>query len=287
MKVITNLNNQEIIDYGVKSINAMSQWSETQGENINVAILDTGIDYTHKDLIERVKGGANFTTNNIVDYMDKNGHGTFVSGIIGASKNGSGVIGVAPRANLYAVKVLNDEGRGNPLWIKDGILWSIQNSIQIISMSLGYDKESSEAYEAIKEAYKKGIIMISATGNDPTRNFVDFPARYPEVIGVTAIDQYEQVGNFCNRDGGCNIELAAPGIDIISTYLNNTYAVASGTSFACPHITGAITLLQAKAFRRYGRFLTLNEIKLLLEMNTKDLGVKGKDNLYGYGLFHF
>lgn len=287
MKVINNLKDQEIIDYGVKSINAMSQWAETQGENINIAVLDTGIDYTHKDLIERVKGGANFTTTNILDYMDRNGHGTFCSGIISATKNGSGIIGVAPRANLYAVKVLNDEGKGNPLWIKDGILWSVNNGIQIISMSLGYDKDSPETYAAVKEAYKKGIIMVAATGNDPTQYFVDYPARYHEVIGVTAIDQYERVGGFCNRDNGCNIEIAAPGVDIISTYLSNTYAIASGTSFAGPHITGAIALLQAKAFKRYNRFLTLNEVKLLLEMNTKDLGVRGKDNQYGYGLFHF
>lgn len=249
--------------------------------------MNKQVDYTHKDLINRVKGGANFTTNNIVDYIDRNGHGTFVAGIIGASKNGSGIIGVAPNTNLYAVKVLNDDGKGNPLWIKNGILWSIQNSIQVISMSLGYEKESLETYEAIKEAHRKGIIMISATGNNPTSQFIDFPARYPEVIGVTAIDQYEQVGTFCNQDSGCNIELAAPGIDIISTYLNNTYAIASGTSFACPHITGAIILLQAKAFRRYARFLTLSEIKLLLEMNTKDLGFRGKNNIYGYGLFQF
>lgn len=287
MNIINNLRNQEIIDYGVKSINAMSQWSETQGENINIAILDTGIDYTHKDLTERVKGGANFTTDNILDYMDKNGHGTFVAGIIGATKNGSGIIGVAPKANLYAVKILNDQGKGNPLWIKNGINWSVNNGIQIISMSLGYDKDSPETYEAVKEAYKKGIIMVAATGNDPTKSLIDFPARYPEVIGVTAIDQYEQVGGFCNRDTGCNIELAAPGIDIMSTYLNNTYAINSGTSFACPHITGAVALLQGKALRRYGRYLTLNEIKLLLEMNTKDLGFMGKDNQYGYGLFHF
>jgi len=287
MNIINNLNNQEIIDYGVKSINAMSQWSETQGENINIAILDTGIDYTHKDLIDRVKGGANFTSPDILNYMDRNGHGTFVAGIISATKNGSGIIGVAPKANLYAVKVLNDQGKGNPLWIEDGINWSVNNGIQIISMSLGYDRESPETYEAIKSAYHKGVIMVAATGNDPTKSLIDYPARYDEVIGVTAIDQFEQVGRFCNRDNGLDIELAAPGVDVISTYLNNTYAIASGTSFACPHITGAIALLQAKAFRRYSRFLTLHEIKLLLEMNTKDLGTRGKDNQYGFGLFHF
>lgn len=283
-QIINNID-KEIIDYGIKMLDVISQWQDTKGEGINVAVLDTGIDYNHYDLVNRVKGGFNFTTANPGDYIDRNGHGTFCAGIIGATDNEKGTIGVAPEANIYAVKVLNDQGKGDLNWLADGIEWSIANNIHIISMSLGFQSDFIRIKEAVQKAYKAGIIMVAAAGNDASRTQVDFPARYPEVIGVTAIDANQKLGSFCTT--GTDIEFSAPGVDVISTYLNNQFAVMSGTSMATPHISGAIALLQAKAKKIYNRFLTFEEIRLILDMNTKDLGIKGKDIQYGYGVFKF
>lgn len=275
----------ETMDYGVRLINAVSEWSDSKGEGINVAILDTGIDYTHVDLKDRVKGGVNFTSDDRTDYMDRCGHGTFCAGIVAASENGQGLIGVAPQCNLYAVKVLGDKGQGSLQWLAQGIEWCIENKIHIISMSLGFPESTPEVYQAIVDAYNARIIMIAAVGNDNKETEVEYPARYQEVIGVTAIDNCERLGSFCTT--GSKIEVAAPGVNVTSTYLHNLYASGSGTSFAAPHITGAIALIQAGSEKHFGQKLSFNEVKVFLEIHVEDLGVKGKDNQFGYGLFHF
>lgn len=287
LEVFDTISSSEIIDYGVKLIEAEKQWKETKGSGINVAILDTGIDYNHIDLKDRVKGGINFTTPDKNDYMDRQGHGTHCAGIVAASINNYGIIGVAPEANLYAVKVLNDQGMGSLNWMIKGIEWCIENNIHVISMSLGSNVPNSSLHNVIKKAYKKGIIMIAAAGNDANGmvDTVDYPAKYPEVIAVAAIDPNEQLGKFSSR--GTDVEVAAAGVEVISTYLNNSYAKLSGTSMACPHIAGAVAILLAKGLNRYNRLLKPEEIRFLLQMCSIDLGAKGKDNGYGFGLFSF
>lgn len=275
----------ETYDFGIKLLNATSKWSKTKGEGINVAILDSGIDCTHEDLRERVKGGINFTTENKNDYMDRLGHGTFCAGIIAASENRKGIIGVAPLVNIYSVKVLNDRGEGKPSWIQQGIEWCIENNIDIINMSLGYVQEHEGIKQAIKNAHKNKIIMVAAVGNNNNEVEVEFPARYPEVIGVTAIDISEHLGDFCTT--GTNVDYSAAGVNVLSTSLRNTYARASGTSFAAPHITGAIALIQSESIKVLGQKLSLYEVKTMMDMQVEDLGGLGKDNQYGYGLFHF
>jgi subtilisin len=284
MQIVQNIPN-ETMDYGIRLINACEEWNETRGEGINIAILDTGIDYTHVDLKDCVKGGVNFTTEDRSDYMDRCGHGTFCSGIIAAAENGTGLIGIAPNSNLYAVKVLNDKGQGSINWLIQGVNWCIENNIDIISMSLGFTQDTPEMRNIISKAYDKGIIMIAAVGNDNRETEVEYPARYPEVIGVTAVDNCDELGNFCTT--GSKVEVSAPGVNITSTYLNNLYAIGSGTSFAAPHITGAIALIQSGSLKHFKQKLNFIEVKAFLDMHVQDLGEPGKDNKYGYGLFHF
>jgi subtilisin len=279
---------RDSIQYGVRMIGAQSQWKETKGANINIAVVDTGIDFNHPDLKDRVKGGVNFTTNNQSDYMDINGHGTHCAGVIAASMNSLGVVGVAPESHLYAVKVLSDEGKGSVDWFIKAIDWCIQNDIHIMSMSLGTNQDSPNMYDAIKRAYNKGIVIVCAVGNDSqgdTVNTVDYPAKYKETISVAAIDVGQKIGSFSSR--GAEVEVSAAGVDVFSTYPNKKYAKLSGTSMATPHIAGAVALMQSKAKNRYGKFLTTEEVRLLLQMNSKDLGISGKDNLFGYGAFSF
>lgn len=277
--------NREIIDYGIKLIAPLKQWNTTCGENINVAVLDTGIDYTHEDLKANVKGGINFTSSNREDYIDRAGHGTFCAGIIGAAANGVGIIGVAPKVNLYAVKVLNDKSQGTLNWLLNGIDWCIHNNIDIINMSLGFDKDYPKLHEAVVRAYNNDIVMLAAVGNNKLEPDAEFPARYEEVIGITAIDSMKHIAKFNTL--GSKVEVAAPGVNITSTYLNNQYAIGSGTSFAVPHIAGAIALIQSNTLKLNGKKMKNVEIRQFIKDKCEDLGIKGRDRIYGYGMFKF
>jgi subtilisin len=275
----------EIIDYGVKLINPIKQWDISKGNNINIAVLDTGIDYNHEDLKDNVKGGINFTTTDANDYIDRAGHGTFCAGIIAAEENGQGIIGVAPNANLYAVKILNDQGQGTLTWLIHGIDWCLTHNIDIISMSLGFERDSEQMHAVICEAYKRGIIMVAAVGNNNTETEAEYPARYDEVIGVTAIDSAEHLASFDTV--GSKVEISAPGVNITSTYPGNLYAIGSGTSFAVPHISGAIALIQAGALAKTGKKLSCDEVRKFIDSNVIDLGTPGRDVNFGFGLFKF
>lgn len=287
LEVVSIQNVGQTVDYGVKLIQAEKEWKETMGAGINVAIMDTGIDFNHPDLKDRVKGGINLTTSNRADYMDRQGHGTHCAGVVAASHNNLGVVGVAPEVNLYAVKVLADSGQGALEWMIAGIDWCIANNIHVISMSLGSNGTHPAVHEAIKRAYAKGIILVAAAGNDGTGSgdTVDFPARYPEVIAVGAVDPREAHGSFSST--GADVEISAAGVEVLSTYLRNGYARLSGTSMACPHISGAVALLLAKGQKRFGRLLSPQEVRLLLQMYSEDLGYNGKDETFGYGVFSF
>jgi subtilisin family serine protease len=202
--------------------------------------------------------------------------------------NNVGIVGVAPETNIYAVKILSDEGKGESKWMIDGIEWCINNNINIMSMSLGTNVDNPQIKEAVKKAYDKGIIMLCAAGNDSqgdSVNTVDYPAKYVETISVAAIDTNQNIGGFSSR--GTEVEVSAAGVEVFSTYPNGRYAKLSGTSMATPHIAGAVALIQSKAMSRYGRFLTTEEVRLLLQMNSKDLGIKGRDKSFGYGAFSF
>lgn len=278
----------DTVGYGVKMIHAQKEWKETKGAGINIAILDTGIDFNHQDLKDRVKGGINFTSNDKNDYMDRKGHGTHCAGIIAASLNNEGIVGVAPEANLFAVKILGDDGAGSLDWIIKGIEWCINNDIHIISMSLGTNYHHDSLYAAIKKAYDKNIIMVAAAGNDGDggkTQTIDYPGFYEEVIAVSAVDSNEIIGGFSST--GSNVMISAAGVDVISTYPGNQYAKLSGTSMACPHISGAIALMLAKSKIRLGRMLTNQEVLLMIKMLADDSKGKGKNDSYGFGIFTF
>ncbi|MHC4310790.1 MAG: S8 family peptidase, partial [Planctomycetota bacterium] len=195
-----------------------------------MAVLDTGIDYKHPDLDDNCYGGVN-VINPRKDYRDDNGHGTHVAGIIAAEDNDIGVVGVAPEAYLYGVKALDRNGSG---WLSDiiaGLEWCVNNRMDIVNMSLGADSDIQAFHDAC-DAASATVILVAAAGNDG--GAVDYPAAYGSVIAVSATDSSDGLASFSNY--GNEIEIAAPGVNILSTYKGGGYETHSGTSMAAPHV---------------------------------------------------
>ena len=277
--------NNEIIDYGVKLINPLQEWQITKGKGIKVAILDTGIDPNHADLKDNFVAGINFTTPDRNDFLDHVGHGTFCAGLIAGAANNIGIIGVAPECSIYAVKILDNHSQGSVRQLIKGIEWCIDNKIDIINCSLGLTRDFTALHDIICLAYNAGIIICAAAGNNRFATDVEYPAKYPEVIAVGAIDSLKRIAKF--NTTGKHAELIAPGVDITSTYLYNKYAINSGTSFSCPLITGAIALIQSKTLITQNRKLNTAEIREFIYQHCEDLGLPGVDTIYARGLFHF
>lgn len=283
----------ESLPWGVDRIGADLVWDQNHdlqvdtganaGAGVKVAVLDTGIDLDHPDLRANVKGGVN-TINPRKSADDDNGHGTHVAGIVAAVDNAIGVLGVAPRAWLYAVKVLDRQGSGFVSDIIEGLQWCIDNGMQVVNMSFGTSSDVQSFHDAIVAAYNAGLVLVAAAGNSgPGDDTVLYPARYPEVIAVSATDKSDAVPYWSSR--GPEVELAAPGVDVYSTYKGGGYATLSGTSMAAPHVTGVAALVIAGGISDgNGNGVVNDEVRSRLQSTAEDLGAVGRDNLYGYGL---
>lgn len=274
----------ETTSWGVAKINAIKVWQlPNRGTGIRVAVLDTGIQYDHPDLKNNIKGGVNFAgypdgSTNRIYWTDKNGHGTHVAGIVAAENNYIGVVGVAPQAWLYAVRVLNDQGSGYYSDIIQGIEWSINNNMQVVSMSLGGSSSSYALKNAVDNARARGIILVAAAGNsgdgNSATNNINYPARYSSVIAVGATNSDDTVPRWSSD--GREIDVAAPGVSIISTYKGSTYATMSGTSMATPYVAGTVALMLKAG-------VSPDSIQNKLQTTAVDLFPAGFDVFSGYG----
>jgi len=277
----------ERIDYGVQMVGAPLEWLETKGgKGIAVGIIDTGAEYTHDELKDAIIENRDFTSCGDDMPTDENGHGTHVAGIIAARENGVGVIGVAPRCDLYIARAFSPDGRADMDDVTRALEWLISKKVHVINMSFSAPQTTKRFRELIRLAYESGITMVCAAGNNgESTNVMGYPARFDECIAVTAVDIDKKHAAFSTR--APKAEVCAAGMNVYSSYLNNGYATLSGTSMATPIISGAVALIQAKAMKRYGRRLTPDEVRLLLHMYAEGLGERGRDASFGYGLFTF
>jgi subtilisin len=265
----------ETVPVGVQQIKAPPAWGCSRAKGIRVAVLDTGIDWRHPDLVSNVRGAVSFVPGQTA--LDGNGHGTHCSGTIAAAINGAGVVGVAPEASLYGVKVLSNAGSGNWSWLIAGLDWCIRNRIHVASMSLGGGGAPAALEAMCNAAFGRGVLLVAAAGNSgPNMGTVDHPGRYRNVIAVSAIDSNNVIANFSSR--GPEVELCAPGVNVLSTIPGGRYAPMSGTSMACPHVAGAAAVVWGAH-----RFARNVEIWNLLAATADNLGKPGWDPLYGYG----
>lgn len=273
----------QILTWNIDRVDAEISWKISTGDPIKVGVIDTGIQLDHPDLQANIKGGYSAVWYTLSP-NDDNGHGTHVAGIIAGLDNNIGVIGIGPNIDLYAIKVLDRRGTGYLSDVIDGIEWAIQNKMQVINMSLGTNQNVQSFHEAIRQAYSAGITIVAAAGN--TGGSVVYPAAYPEVIAVSATDQNDQITYWSSR--GSEIDLAAPGSNIYSTYKGSKYETLSGTSMAAPHVSGAAALVinTKKCDLDLDEICSPLEVKQRLEKTAIDLGDPGKDDLYGSGLIN-
>ncbi|RBW67603.1 S8 family peptidase [Bacillus taeanensis] len=269
------------VDWGIPKIEASRAWKDAyKGKGIKIAVLDTGISRSHSDLT--AAGGVSFVsyTN---DYNDDHGHGSHVAGIIGAKDNEIGTVGVAPEASLYGVKVLNSSGSGNESAIIKGIEWAIEKKMDIINLSLATPNSSTAVKLVIDKAYAQGIFIVAAAGNDLTDDGqplpVQYPAKYPSVIAVGAINEQNKRASFSAI--GPELSFAAPGEFIYSTGIGNSYFTQSGTSMAAPFAAGVLAL-----YKQANPELGTSQLRALLQKNAVDLGAAGRDKEFGFGLIH-
>ena len=287
----------EVLEWGVDRIDADLTWAVSRGVGVKVAIIDTGIDKDHADLVDNLKGGVNFVSKSPAKpadpnkWDDDNGHGTHVAGIVAARDNEVGVVGVAPEAQLWAVKVLNRNGSGYISDVIAGINWAVDNGMQVVNMSLGSGSDVAAMHDAVDAAYAAGVVLVAAAGNsgdgNGATNEVSYPARYSSVIAVAATASDDSTPSWSSE--GAEVELAAPGVSIRSTWNDGLYNTISGTSMASPHVAGAVALVLATA-APVAYDVDMDgvwdpaEARAALEATADDLGDAGHDNFYGYGL---
>ena len=212
----------EDVPWGITTVGAPAVWERTTGRTIKVAVLDTGIDALHFDLDDRFRGGYNFVTDTPVP-ADGHGHGTHCAGTIAGERNGVGVVGVAPEVELYALKVLSDAGSGFESDILAAIDWCVQNDIRVASMSLGGRVPSTTGLSAYGAAFAAGLLVVAAAGNGVEgvgTPVLNFPAGYPDVLAVGAVDRTLARAQF--SDFGPGLEVVAPGVDVRSTFPRGT-----------------------------------------------------------------
>jgi hypothetical protein len=300
-------NDRQVIDWGVDLMDADRLWGSADGTGIPVLVIDSGIDYTHLDLDGNYQGGYDFKDDDEIP-QDVGGHGTMCSGFIGAEFNDDGIIGAAPNANLFSARVGGGSYSLRRDLIEDALEWAYSSNspdFEVISMSFGFEDYDLGEEFILGELFKSGTVLVASAGNwddnpEPatysSSTSVRFPAAYYQyVIPVGALDldltiaenwpAGEHEGQYYYA-GSCfgypeNEGIMAPGTQVTTTDLTNTYYTGNGTSFAAPLVAGICALLlQIKPT------LNASEVKDILYTTAIDLGPSGWDSVYGWGLIN-
>lgn len=254
-------------------IGATEAWDLTTGNDVIIAVLDSGVD-AHPELAGRLLPGYNFPDNTTTT-TDECSHGTHIAGILAAKgNNGVGVAGLSWNARILPGVVVNG-CTGFESDAGEGVVWAIDQGSRLINMSLQYYTGTTVLHDAVIYAVNRGGIVVAATGNNGNGT-VAFPARWDETIAVAATDNRDLRASFSNY--GATVDIAAPGVGIWSTISSSGYTQKNGTSQAVPHVTGTIALMRA-----VNPTITLAEVRAILSATAKDIAPAGFDQWTGAG----
>ena len=276
----------KLVNYNDELHDIPQIWKKTMGEGVKIGLLDTGLP-DHADVKTKIKAYKNFTTDASVYDMD--GHSTHCGGrMVGESEDPNvGIIGIAPKSELYIGKVMNDQGMGNDEWLAAGIKWCVQQGCHIINMSLGAPSNTDKLFPLTKKeilnAYNKNVFMFAAAGNEGIKS-IGFPAKMNEVFCIGSIDINLKHSKFSNT--GMEIDFVGLGEQVVSTYLNQSYASISGSSMACPAISAIAALILSNHIQDNCPTPLVNFWDMrehLIKLSTDLGGVKGWDEQYGWG----
>lgn len=264
--------------YGIPMVEA-NQFAQSDTSARKVCIIDTGYNLGHPDLPDTNNGVTGEGNNTAVGnwYNDGNGHGTHVAGTVAAYDNTQGVVGVYPGVDMHVVKIFDDNGQ----WtyssdIIEAISQCQTAGANVVNMSLGGGASSAAEESAMQSFADDGVLLVAAAGNDGNST-KSYPASYDAVMSVAAVDSNESWANYSQYNN--QVEIAAPGSSVYSTYPTNSYATLNGTSMATPHVAGGAALVWS-----YFTQCTAGDIRSALTATAKDKGAAGRDNYYGYGL---
>ncbi len=285
------------VDWGVAYIHGIHDtFTTTGGKGLKIAILDTGVDREHPDLVRRIAGCADYANpaEAIVgdSCADDNGHGTHVAGIVAADggENGKGIWGMAPDAELLVYRVCGRSGNCLSDDIAAAVYAAVDADAHIIVLGLGGEATSSFIDDAVAYATDHDVLVVAAAGNDgPYEDSLDWPARNIGVVSVGALASDETVADFSSRgtnstseayraeDG--DLEIVAPGVNIESTFKEGSYAILSGTSMAAAHVAGLAALVWKVDAEHPAQ-----EVRTVLHTMSRDVGDSGDDNASGWGV---
>jgi subtilisin family serine protease len=251
-------------------------WEIAKGSpDIVIAIVDTGVDLTHPDLVSKLVPGYNIIDDNDLP-LDDDGHGTHVAGIAAAATDNDniGVAGVCWECKIMPIKALGTEG-GSTSDVATAIRYAVDHGAHVINLSLGGSSGTEALLSAVRYAYSREIPVVAAMGNFGSAEPF-YPAAYPETIAVGASDKFDLRWEYSNY--GEDIDLVAPGVQILSAYFLDRYAYMNGTSMAAPHVSGVIGLLRSMFPNK-----TVEVLRTILTASADDLGDPGWDIYYGAG----
>lgn len=280
---------KQIAGWGVKSLNLPYAWQQIgMGDGVKVALIDTGCQLDHPDLKDNIIVVKNANVLNPRKPPDDDaGHGSHLAGIVSAINNTIGMIGVAPRAKIMPIKVLNSQGIGTLDNIAQGIKIAVENKADVICLSLGTAAPLELIRKVIKYAESKQIPTFAAAGNAGRTKELFYPANYEETISVGSIDISFKRSKFSNT--GKRLDFVAPGRGILSTIPNNWYGVLDGTSMSCPWLAGVTALIIAYVRRTKITvpLRTANDFRNLLKkftLHIKNSEWAGQKFFEGYGI---
>ncbi|MFB6615628.1 type VII secretion-associated serine protease mycosin [Streptomyces sp. NPDC085524] len=282
-------------EWGLLALRAEEAWGTTRGDGVTVAVLDTGVDDSHPDLAGQVQDGTDLVGMG-AGRGDRSWarHGTAMAGIIAGHGHGpnrsQGVLGVAPQAKILPVRVILEEGdpgraqaresKGGAL--AEGIRWAADHGADVINLSLGDDSDSAHHEagedEAVQYALSKGVVVVASAGNGgESGDRVSYPAAYPGVIAVTAVDRRGRKAKFSTRNWYATV--SAPGVDVVIADPDRSYYEGWGTSAAAAFVSGAVALVRSAHPE-----LSPAQIKKLLEDTASDSPAGGRDDARGHGM---